>query len=165
MDPVQSPSQESNMTESDTSPEQVPEQATASPSIMSHVSIGSNRFAEAVQFYDKVLATLGARRIVEVPNSAIAWGKQFPEFWVQVPYNGEQAETANGTHFAFLAESQSMVNAFYEAAINEGASDDGAPGPREEYTEAYYGCFVRDPEGHKIEAMHWDFAKAAVTTA
>ncbi len=145
--------------------EQVATENQSSPSIMAHVSIGTNRFDEAVAFYDKVLGTIGATRIVEVPGFAIAWGKQFPEFWVQIPYNQEPAETANGIHFAFLADSQEMVDAFYQAALEAGASCDGKPGPRQDYSEAYYGCFVRDLEGHKIESMHWDFSKAPVTAA
>ncbi len=41
------------------------------------------------------------------------------------------------------------------AALDGGATDDGAPGPRPIYGKPYYGCFVRDPDGHKIEAMAW----------
>lgn len=136
-----------------------------SPSIMAHVSIGTNQFEKAVAFYDKVLGALGAKRIVNVDGFAIAWGKEFPEFWVQKPYDGKAAETANGTHFAFLASSPEMVDNFYSVGMAEGATDDGKPGPRTEYSEAYYGCFMRDLEGHKIEAMYWDFGKAPVTQA
>lgn len=135
------------------------------PSIMAHVSIGSDQFEKSVVFYDKVLETIGARRIVEPHNGAVAWGKQYPEFWVQKPYNGRKAEIANGVHFAFLAMSPDMVDNFYAAAIAAGAVDDGKPGPRIEYSQAYYGCFVRDLDGHKIEAMYWDFSKAPVTAA
>ncbi|MCG8415131.1 MAG: VOC family protein [Pseudomonadales bacterium] len=145
--------------------EQTTAENTSSPSIMAHVSIGTNRFDEAVAFYDKLLATVGATRIVEVPGYAISWGKQFPEFWVQIPYNQQAAETANGVHFAFLADSKEMVDAFYKTGLEAGASCDGKPGPRQEYSEAYYGCFLRDLEGHKIEAMYWDYSKAPVTAA
>lgn len=154
------------MTDQPQSNEPAPEVIAATNlSIMAHVSIGSNDFDSAVAFYDTLLATIGAKRIVEVPNMAIAWGKQFPEFWVQLPHNGKQAETANGIHFAFLADSKDMVDQFYKTGIALGASDDGAPGPRKDYTEAYYGCFMRDLEGHKIEAMYWDYSKAPVTAA
>ena len=125
------------------------------PSIMSHVSLGTNRFDEAVAFYDKVMATIGAKRVMEHPG-AVAYGKLFPEFWVQTPFDGGQAETANGVHFAFLAASKDEVQAFYKAALDAGATDDGAPGPRADDGPGYYGCFVRDLEGHKIEAMYWD---------
>ena len=47
---------------------------------------------------------------------------------------------------------------YRQAAIAAGAVDEGAPGPRPEYGEPYYGCFVRDLDGHKIEAAYWDAA-------
>lgn len=126
------------------------------PSIMSHVSIGTNRFEEAIAFYDKVLATVGAKRVMDLSeHGAIAYGRQFPEFWVGKPHDGERAATGNGTHFAFLATTKEQVHAFYEAALSMGASPDGPPGPRPHYGEPYYGCFVRDLDGHKIEAMAW----------
>jgi len=125
------------------------------PSIMSHVSLGTNRFAEAAAFYDAVLAAVGARRVLDTP-AAVAYGKVYPEFWVQTPYDGQRASVGNGTHFAFFANNQAEVDAFYAAALAHGASGDGAPGPREEYGAPYYGCYVRDLDGHKIEAAYWD---------
>ncbi|TJZ69789.1 VOC family protein [Chitiniphilus eburneus] len=133
---------------------------TEIPSIMSHVSIGTNRYTEAIAFYDAVMPTIGARRILEVPGvEAVAYGKQFPEFWVQSPIDGQPANVGNGTHFGFIAPSQQSVDDFYAAAIAAGARGDGAPGPRPHYGEAYYGCFVRDLDGHKIEANFWDMSK------
>lgn len=127
------------------------------PSILSHVSVGTNDFARAVAFYDQLLATLGCRRVLEFPN-AVAYGRQFPEFWVQAPINGQPASLGNGTHFGFIAPSKQAVHAFHQAALAAGGSDDGAPGPRPLYGAPYYGCFVRDPDGHKVEASFWDEA-------
>jgi predicted lactoylglutathione lyase len=64
----------------------------------------------------------------------------------------------NGTHVGFIAPTREAVHSFYEAAIAVGATDDGPPGPRPDYGEPYYGCFVRDLDGHKIEASYWDMA-------
>ena len=125
------------------------------PSIMSHVSIGVSDMERAVAFYDAVLSALGCKKVFEMPV-AVAYGKKFPEFWIQVPIDGEPPTVGNGTHFCFLASSKDAVNAFYEAAIAAGASDDGPPGPRPLYGPSYYGAFVRDLDGHKIEAMCWD---------
>lgn len=124
-------------------------------SILSHLSIGTNRFEQAVAFYDAVLPTLGCTRVMEHPG-AVSWGRGFPEFWVQKPINGEAATLANGFHVGFMAHSREQVQAFWEAALAAGATADGAPGPREEYGAPYFGCFVRDLDGHKIEAAHWD---------
>ncbi|MBA1224254.1 VOC family protein [Stutzerimonas stutzeri] len=131
--------------------------AEQNPSILSHISLGSNRFDEAVAFYDQVLATLGCKRILEHPG-AVAWGREYPEFWVQRPFDGGTASVGNGTHVGFFAADQAAVDAFHRAAIAAGAVDEGAPGPRPEYGEPYYGCFVRDLDGHKIEAAYWDAA-------
>ena len=126
------------------------------PVILSHVSLGTNRFEEAVAFYDRVLATLGVGRVMDLSaQRAVAYGRASPEFWVQAPCDGQRAQAANGVHVAFLAASPQQVQAFHAAALAAGGTDDGAPGPRPHYGPQYWGCFVRDLDGHKIEAVAW----------
>lgn len=127
------------------------------PNIISHISIGTNNFDAAVKFYDKVLTTLGCQQIMKHPG-AIAYGRAFPEFWVQTPIDGKPATVGNGSHIGFVANSKEAVHAFHEAALANGGIDDGAPGPRPDYGEAYYGCFIRDLDGNKIEATFWNEA-------
>lgn len=130
------------------------------PSVLSHVSIGTNNFEAAAEFYEQVLPTIGLEKIMDEPEfKAVAWGRAFPEFWIQAPIDHQPATVGNGSHVAFLASSTSEVHAFYDAAMAAGAKDDGAPGPRPHYSEAYYACFIRDLDGHKIEAMYWDESK------
>ena len=130
---------------------------TAPPSALSHVSLGTNRFGEAAAFYDTVLATLGIGRVHDLSeHQAIAYGRAFPEFWIQRPHDGQPAQTANGVHVTLMAESNAQVHALHQAARALGARCDGPPGPRPHYVDAYYGCFVRDLDGHKIEAMAWN---------
>ena len=135
--------------------------ADDNPSIMSHVSVGTNDMERACKFYDTVLSTIGAKRIEEInlPDEglvAVAYGKVFPEFWVNLPFDQKSAETANGVHFAFMTSSKEAVHAFWDAALEAGAVPDGDPGPRPQYGAPFYGCYVRDLDGHKIEAMYWD---------
>ena len=127
------------------------------PSIISHISIGTNRAEEALAFYDKVLATIDAKRILEV-HEAVAYGRAYPEFWVNSPHDESKASVGNGTHFGFYADNKDQVDAFHKAALEAGGTCDGAPGPRPLYGEAYYGCFIRDLDGHKIEATYWDMS-------
>jgi len=122
------------------------------PSIVNHVSIGSNDLDRALAFYDQVLATVGASRKLEIPGIAVAYGKAFPEFWVQKPLDGAAANPGNGIHFSFIAPSKDAVHSFHAAALEAGGEEDGAPGPRPMYGPDYYGCFVYDLDGHKIEA-------------
>ncbi|PZV07266.1 MAG: glyoxalase [Leptolyngbya sp.] len=131
--------------------------ATDNPSILSHISLVTNDFDRAVAFYDRVLPTLGCKRITEHPG-VVAYGKVYPEFWIGLPHDNQTATVGNGTHIGFVAPTKESVHAFYEAAIAAGAQDDGPPGPRPDYGEPYYGCFVRDLDGHKIEASYWDLA-------
>lgn len=128
---------------------------TENPSILSHVSIGVHDFDKAIKFYDAVLGAMGIRKIMSHPE-ATAYGREFPEFWVQTPEDGTPASVGNGTHFGFVARSKEEVHAFWDAAIANGASPNGEPGPRPHYGEPYYGCFVLDLDGHKIEATYWD---------
>ena len=124
-------------------------------SIISHISIGTNNFDLAVVFYDKILSTLGCNQIMKHPG-AVAYGKEFPEFWVQTPYDGAPATEGNGSHIGFIANTKKAVHEFHEAALSLGGKNDGAPGPRPDYGEAYYGCFIRDLDGNKIEATFWN---------
>ena len=89
-------------------------------------------------------------------EGAVAYGGEFPEFWVQKPVDGSRpASGGNGTHIAFGAKSRAGVQAFHAAALAAGGEDAGAPGPRPQYGDKYYGAFVIDPDGHKIEAECW----------
>ena len=121
------------------------------PSIISHISVGTNDFARATAFYDVVLATRGCQRVMEHPG-AVTYRKVYPEFWVQEPLDGKPTTVGNGVHRGFIASDPAAVHAFHEAALAAGATDEGEPGPRAEYGAPYCGCFVRDPDGHKVEA-------------
>lgn len=125
------------------------------PSIMSHISVGSNDYPRARAFYAAVLATVGAHEIMTHGDS-VAFGKLFPEFWVGAPIDGAPAGAGNGTHISFNAASKAEVDAFHAAALAAGGTDDGPPGYRPEYGKPYYGAFVRDLDGHKLEATFWD---------
>lgn len=127
----------------------------ANPSIISHVSLGTGDVERSARFYDAALGALGIGRRMEFPG-AVAYGRAFPEFWVQRPHDGGPAGVANGTHVCFLAASRAEVDAFHAAALAAGGTCDGPPGPRPQYDPAYYAAFVRDPDGHKVEAMFWD---------
>jgi predicted lactoylglutathione lyase len=129
------------------------------PTVMSNVSLGTNNFERAAAFYDAVLATIGGKRITQ-HEGAVAWGKQFREFWLHEPIDGKPASVGNGTHISFMAPSKAAVHSFHETTVKAGGKNDGSPGPRSEYGEPYYGCFIRDLDNHKIEVAFWDFELA-----
>jgi catechol 2,3-dioxygenase-like lactoylglutathione lyase family enzyme len=122
--------------------------------MLHHVSVGVSDVVRAGQFYDAVLKTLGYKRVADYSPGAIAYGesKDRPEFWVGLPHDRNAASVGNGTHVGFVARSKQAVNKFHEAALKAGASNNGEPGPRPDYGPAYYGAFVYDLDGNKIEA-------------
>ena len=109
-------------------------------------------------FYEKALAPLGYRVIMEVPKEhtggIVVLGMGVPpkpDFWV-----AEGAPNTPRLHIAFRAGTCAEVDAFYRAALAAGGKDNGPPGPRPHYHEHYYGAFVLDPDGHNIEAVKHD---------
>ena len=93
-------------------------------------------------------------------GDAVAYGKVFPEFWVNPPLDGQPASVGNGTHIAFFATSKEQVDAFHREGLAAGGTDEGPPGPRPEYGEPFYGAYLRDLDGNKIEATYWDMELA-----
>ena len=120
--------------------------------MLSHVSLGTNDAARAAAFYDPVLATLGIRKL-HARDGSIDYGTSIMFFSLEKPSDGNPASVGNGVHIAFQAECRAMVDDFHRAALANGGTDAGPPGLRPEYDAHYYGAFVRDPDGNKIEAV------------
>ncbi|WP_326543424.1 VOC family protein [Pseudorhodoferax sp.] len=117
-----------------------------------HVSLGTNDLARAKRFYDAVLPIIGIVPMAE-DAGGLGYGSGTFHFSVQVPIDGKPATVGNGSHIAFAVEDRPMVDRFHRAALDHGGCDEGAPGIRRDYDANYYAAFIRDPDGHKIEAM------------
>lgn len=123
--------------------------------IFDHASIGVRDIKRAVAFYEPTLAPLGLEIVMD-KGFAVAFGNGTGRqwLWISEPIDKDTAVVANnGAHFALIAESRATVRAFYDAAMANGGRDDGAPGLRPEYIPTYYGAFVLDPDGNKVEAV------------
>jgi catechol 2,3-dioxygenase-like lactoylglutathione lyase family enzyme len=119
--------------------------------MLHHVSLGTNDLARAREFYDAVLAVVGLRFL----DASFGLNYGTGSFLVSIvkPVDDQPATPGNGVHLAFCAGSRIMVNEFHRVALDHGGSSDGAPGPRPHYNPNYYGAFVRDPDGNKLEAV------------
>lgn len=123
--------------------------------MLDHVSIPVADLARAGAFYDAVLATLELRRVKQSP-SAIGYGSQSQPsagLWLLQRKDRNAASAGLGLHLSFQAATRAAVDAFHAAALRAGGTDAGAPGPRPEYTQPFYGAFVLDLDGFKIEAV------------
>jgi catechol 2,3-dioxygenase-like lactoylglutathione lyase family enzyme len=134
--------------------------------MLHHVSVGVRDVGRAAQFYDAVLGALGYKRVVEYLPYALGYGTTGPMFWVGLPHDQQAPSVGNGTHVGFSARTKGAVHKFYDAALANGGSDNGPPGPREMYGPEYYGAFVIDLDGNRLEAtLHQEAAapKAAAS--
>ena len=118
-------------------------------SIFTHAVLGTNDLKKAETFYDAALGTLGLSQKGPFGSGGTMYGKDGPEFIVTAPGDGKPATPANGGTLGFLAGDRATVRAFYEAALANGGTDEGAPGPRT-FTPTAYAAYVRDPDGNKI---------------
>ena len=125
--------------------------------MFSYMALGTNDLARAVAFYDAALAPLGHARIADddPDQTSAAWGidDPGPHLWVTLPFDGGPATVGNGVMVSFLADSRSAVDAFHAAALGAGGTDEGPPGLRPQYGAHFYAGYVRDPDGHKINAV------------
>jgi catechol 2,3-dioxygenase-like lactoylglutathione lyase family enzyme len=120
----------------------------------SHITLGTNNLARAEKFYDAVMSVLGHPVLFKAPPNVISYGTPTGEkLFVLTPFDQNEARPGNGVHAAFKAESRATVDAFHAAALANGGSDEGAPGLRPHYHPNYYGAYVRDPDGNKIQAV------------
>jgi catechol 2,3-dioxygenase-like lactoylglutathione lyase family enzyme len=122
--------------------------------MLHHVSVGVHDIARAAKFYDAVLKTLGYKRVADYSPHAIGYGEapDRPEFWIGGAHDGKPVSAGNGTHMGFIARTRAQVRNFHAAALVQGGSNNGEPGPRPDYGPEYYGAFVYDLDGNKIEA-------------
>jgi catechol 2,3-dioxygenase-like lactoylglutathione lyase family enzyme len=126
--------------------------------LLDHISLNVSDYARSRAFYEKALAPLGVKLIMEFGQAGGFGREHKPDFWIgkgptsfQKP---EQIAVISPVHVAFQARSRDEVHAFHAAAIAAGATDFGVPGLRPQYHPSYYGAFVLDPDGHNIEAVY-----------
>jgi len=121
--------------------------------MLGHLSFGVTDLARAIAFYDATLAALGYVR-VWTSESAAGYGTPGGNDRLALKLQSEPVVPPGpGFHLAFAAESRLAVDRFHAAALASGGTDEGAPGPRPHYGPSYYAAFVRDPDGHKLEAV------------
>lgn len=124
--------------------------------MLDHISIAVADLDRVASFYDAVLATLGYERRKERAGR-IAYGppeRPAPVFWIIERDDDIGARPGPGLHISFMAANRNSVDRFHSTALANGGRDAGAPGDRPQYTRPFYGAFIIDPDGYKIEAVY-----------
>jgi len=124
--------------------------------MIGYVTLGTNNLARAVAFYDELLGTIGAVRFLE-NEQFVAWSKdpEQPGIAITKPFDGQTASVGNGVMVAVQLNSTDEVDAFYQKALELGATCEGPAGPRAEMAGFYAGYF-RDLDGNKLNGFYLD---------
>jgi catechol 2,3-dioxygenase-like lactoylglutathione lyase family enzyme len=118
---------------------------------ISYIMIGSNDLARSRVYYDAVMPHVGGTLAHDYEG--ITFGYALGDgvtVWVARPHDQNEARPANGSMPGFGCATREAVDAAHAAALANGGTDEGAPGPRPIYGPEFYGGYVRDPDGNKM---------------
>lgn len=120
--------------------------------MIDHISIAVRDLAASAAVYERLLAPLGYRRLVERATT-VGFGKRYAEFWLNARPGLVPVAADTGVHICLRARDEAAVRGFFRAALAAGCRSAGEPGERQGAATAYFGAFILDPDGNKIEAM------------
>ena len=118
---------------------------------LNYIMIGTNDFARSRAFYDAVFPLIGGKVTADYAPHAVCY-----EFlngtraWLALPNNKEGAAPGNGNMPGFMCDSEAVVQSAHAAALANGGTSEGDPGPRPDYGPDFYGAYARDPDGNKM---------------
>jgi len=124
--------------------------------MLDHVSITVSDFEAGERFYDAVFAALDIPKVGREPGWA-GYGLRADaghpgRAYLSIRGAGTPI-VADRRHWAFKAPTRAHVDRFHAAGLAVGGVDDGQPGLRAGYHPHYYGAFLIDPDGNRVEAV------------
>lgn len=125
--------------------------------MFSHNMIGSNDLERSKAFYDATFAAFGGNPgIADPERSRVMYLHNDSIFIVTEPINGEPATVANGSTIGFQMVDPAQCDAWHAAGLAAGGTAiEDPPGPRPFGDRTLYLAYLRDPDGHKLCALHW----------
>ncbi len=123
--------------------------------MLDHIGIQVADVEAALAFYLRTFAAIGMREVMRFPDGdafvvGLSGPDGVPNFWL-APATGSEGREL---HLAFSAADRHAVDAVYDAAVAAGTEVLHAPREWPEYHPGYYGVFLRDLDGHNVEAVH-----------
>lgn len=124
--------------------------------MIGYITLGTKDLTRASNYYDELLATIGASRFMEEENYFVAWSRKPDEcaLSVTLPFDKNEASVGNGTMVAIALDNPIQVDSFYHKALALGGTCEGKPGFRPEgATKGFYAGYFRDLDGNKLNAF------------
>jgi catechol 2,3-dioxygenase-like lactoylglutathione lyase family enzyme len=123
--------------------------------MFSHIMVGSNDIARSKKFYDALFTAMGAKAGTEDAKGRLAYTHNGGRFMVSKPIDGKPAAHANGGTIGFSMPDTKAVDAWHKAGVAAGGkSIEDPPGVRQGAAGPLYLAYLRDPDGHKLCAVH-----------
>lgn len=119
-----------------------------------HLGFAVTDVSRSVNFYLSVFEPIGIVEVKRVDTPAgpvvgLGTGAD-PSFWLSAIGQPVESEL----HLAFHAPDRLAVDQVYERAVSQAVEILHAPRVFTEYHPGYYAVFLRDPDGHNVEAVH-----------
>ena len=122
---------------------------------LNYIMLGSNDVPKARAFFDQVFPVIGGFMEAEYMPHAFCYKlRGGGRIWVATPYDQDAAVPGNGNMLGLACETRAEVDEAYRVALENGGTDEGAPGPRPMYGPDFYGAYVRDLDGNKMSFVH-----------
>jgi catechol 2,3-dioxygenase-like lactoylglutathione lyase family enzyme len=123
--------------------------------VFDHVTIRVSDRGASEGFYETVLRALG----IEQTHSSEHYAEWDDYSLAQA---SDEKPVTRRLHIGFMAPSRADADEFWRVGTEAGYRDDGAPGPRPQYGDDYYGAFLLDPDGNSAEAVHHGGARKGI---
>ena len=121
----------------------------------SHMMVGSNDLEKSKTFYDAVFTAIGGEPGIYDPKGRLMYVHKGSAFLVTKPINGEPACISNGSTIGFAMDNPEQADAWHAAGAAAGGTEiEDAPGVRDMHGTKLYLAYLRDPDGHKLCALH-----------
>jgi len=114
-----------------------------------HIGLKVSDLDASVRFYTAALAPLGYGLCSRDDSGAGFGPKDAPALWLYL----HKGSTGAGAHIAFRAPDHAAIKKFHAAGLKAGGRDNGAAGPRADYSPSYFAAFLIDPDGNNVEAV------------
>jgi catechol 2,3-dioxygenase-like lactoylglutathione lyase family enzyme len=118
-------------------------------SMYDHIGLKVSDLDASVRFYTAALAPLGYGLCSRDDSGAGFGPKDAPALWLYLDKGSHGA----GAHIAFRAPDHAAIKKFHAAGLKAGGRDNGAAGPRADYSPSYFAAFLIDPDGNNVEAV------------
>jgi catechol 2,3-dioxygenase-like lactoylglutathione lyase family enzyme len=123
--------------------------------VIDHIGVQVADVEASLAFYLRVFEPIGMREVMRFPHEGafvvgLSGADGIPSFWLSQATASETREL----HLAFCAADRQAVDAVYRVAVAAGAEMLHAPREWPEYHPGYYGVYLRDLDGHNVEAVY-----------